>query len=205
MSRAGNGGKGGRGGKGGPRGPQKPRPRGGLGGAVDVVVYYTAQDDPKKNTALRLRKHNKARIVDDAAKIPAHAVLLNPFAKKAVSAEDLRDMRRNGLVALDCSWEHAEEVFAGLQGKVRSRALPFLVAGNPTKYGQPFILSTAEALAAALYIAGEQRQARDLLSALPFAASFWSLNQAPLDDYAACTTSTEVVAVQGEYMGDEEE
>ncbi len=176
------------------RGPAK------IGGNVDVAVYYTAQDDPRKNTALRLKKHGRARIIEDAKRIPIHCVLLNPFAKKAISAEDLPDLRRRGLVALDCSWAQAEETFADLQGKVRSRALPFLVAGNPTKYGQPFELSTAEALAAALYIAGEQRQARRLLAPLPFADSFWNLNQAPLDDYAACTTSAEVVAVQRDYL-----
>lgn len=176
----------------------------GLGGAVDVVVYYTAQDDPKKNTALRLKKHGKARIVEKLEHIPTHSVVLNPFAKKALSAEDLRDMRKRGLVALDCSWKQAEHAFEGLQGKVRSRALPFLVAGNPTKYGKPFTLSTAEALAAALYIAGEKRQARDLLSALPFADSFWSLNKQPLEEYADCETSAEVVGVQMAYLDEEE-
>lgn len=172
----------------------------GMGGGIDVAIYYTAQDDPRKNTALRLRRHNQARIIEDSKRIPDHAVLLNPFAKKAISAEDLPDMRRRGLVALDCSWKQAEETFAELQGKVRSRALPFLVAGNPTKYGQPFELSTAEALAAALFIAGEQRQARRVLAAVSFADSFWKLNEAPLADYAACATSAEVVAVQAEYL-----
>ncbi len=174
----------------------------GLAGDVDVAIYYTAQDDPRKNTALRLKKHGKARIVEDVKRIPNHAVLLNPFAKKAISAEDLPTLRKHGLVALDCSWKQAEETFAQLQGKVRSRALPFLVAGNPTKYGQPAELSTAEAIAAALFIAGEPRQARRVLSALPFADAFWQLNKLPLDDYAACATSAEVVAVQADYLPD---
>lgn len=177
----------------------------GLGGAIDVAIYYTAQDDPRKNTALRLKKHGKARLVDTAERIPHHAVVLNPFAKKALSAEDLPTMRRHGLVALDCSWKQAEEVFQGLQGKVRSRALPYLLAGNPAKYGKPFTLSTAEALAAALHIAGEARQARDLLAPLSFADSFWSLNKLPLEDYAACTTSGDVVKAQWLYLPDEEE
>lgn len=170
-------------------------------GKVDVAVYYTAQDDPRKNTALRLNKHNKCRIIEDPRRIPKHAVLLNPFAKKALSAEDLPTMRRHGLVALDCSWKQAEDMFKeALKGKVRSRALPYLVAGNPTKYGQPFELSTAEALAAALHIAGESRQAKDTLAPLPFSESFWALNREPLEDYAACATSAEVVAVQRDYL-----
>ena len=170
-----------------------------------VQVVYLAEDDPKKNTALRLSRHGKATILADARKVPDGAVLLNPFAKKALSAEDLQDMRRHGLVAVDCSWKSAEEAFAPLLGRTRSRALPFLLAANPVNWGKPFRLSTAEALAAALYIAGEKRQARDLLSALPFHDQFWTLNHQPLEDYAAAPDSTAVVQAQWAYLDDSEE
>lgn len=173
-----------------------------LGGAIDIVVYYTEQDDPKKNTALRLEKHGKARLVDSLKKIPDHAVLLNPYAKKALSREDLDDMQRHGLLALDCSWVQAEEAFPDLLGRTRSRALPFLVAANPVNWGKPFVLSTAEAIAAALYIVGETRKAKDVLSALPFADQFFELNKQPLADYAACETSKEIVAAQAMYLSD---
>ena len=169
-------------------------------GAIDVVVYHTSQDDPRKNTALRLQKAGKARLVDKVDQCPRHAVLLNPFAKKALSREDLEDMRRHGLLALDCSWKQAEEAFPVLLGQTRSRALPFLVAANPINYGKPFVLSTAEALGAALYIVGEARKARDLLSALPFGDNFLALNKLPLEDYAKCETSAEVVAAQALYI-----
>ncbi|MEA3203589.1 MAG: pre-rRNA-processing protein [Thermoplasmata archaeon] len=169
-------------------------------GAIDVVVYHTSQDDPRKNTALRLEKTGKARLVDKVDQCPRHSVLLNPFAKKAVSREDLEDMRRHGLLALDCSWKQAEEAFPVLLGQTRSRALPFLVAANPINYGKPFVLSTAEALGAALYIVGEARRARDLLSAVPFGPNFLELNRLPLEDYANCQTSAEVVAAQGNYI-----
>lgn len=168
-------------------------------------VYHAAQDDPKKNTALRLQKHGKARLFDDVKKAPRHAVLLNPFAKKALSREDLDDMRRNGLLALDCSWAQAEEAFPVLLGSTRSRALPFLVAANPVNYGKPFVLSTAEAIGAALFIVGEQRQARDVLSALPFGELFLTLNKNPLDDYAKCETSAQVVEAQMAYLGGDED
>jgi pre-rRNA-processing protein TSR3 len=174
-----------------------------LGGAVPIHIYHAAQDDPRKNTALRLQKHGKARLFDDVRKAPDHAVLLNPFAKKALSREDAEDMRRYGLLALDCSWAQAEEAFPVLLGSTRSRALPFLVAANPVNYGKPFVLSTAEAIGAALYIIGEQRQARDVLSALPFGEMFLTVNKNPLDDYAACETSAQVVAAQAAYLGDD--
>lgn len=176
------------------RGPRR------IPGAIDIVVYHTSQDDPKKNTALRLEKMGKARLVDKVDQCPRHAVLLNPFAKKAVSREDLDDMRKFGLLALDCSWKQAEAAFPVLLGQTRSRALPFLVAANPINYGKPFVLSTAEAIGAALYIVGEARKARDVLSALPFGDNFLQLNKLPLEDYAKCETSAEVVAAQANYI-----
>jgi pre-rRNA-processing protein TSR3 len=169
-------------------------------GTVPVLVYYLAQDDPRKNTALRLGKHGKATLVEDPRKVPDQAVLLNPFAKKAVSKEDADAMLRHGLVAIDCSWKQAEEAFGALLGRTRSRALPFLVAANPVNWGKPFRLSTAEALGAALHIAGHERQARDLLSALPFGQQFMDLNRNPLSDYASVATSAEVVAKQWDYI-----
>lgn len=176
-----------------------------LPGAIDIVVYYTAQDDPRKNTALRMQKHGKARVVDKLERTPRHAVLLNPFAKKALSREDLQDMRKHGLLALDCSWRQAEEAFPVLLGQTRSRALPFLVAANPVNYGKPFVLSTVEAIGAALWIVGEARKARDVLSCVPFGERFLELNRNPLDDYAKCETSAEVVAAQAAYLDDEGE
>jgi pre-rRNA-processing protein TSR3 len=173
-------------------------------GAIDVVVYHTGQDDPKRNTAIRLGRAGKARLVDQVGKCPEHAVLLNPFAKKAISREDLEDMRKNGLLALDCSWKQAEEAFPVLRGRTRSRALPFLVAANPVNYGKPFVLSTAEALGAALWIVGETRRARDLLKAVPFGQAFLEVNRLPLADYAACETSAQVVAAQRLYLGPDE-
>ncbi|MEA3165427.1 MAG: pre-rRNA-processing protein [Thermoplasmata archaeon] len=185
-----------------PRGPARA-PK--IGGTIPVHIYHAAQDDPKKNTALRLQKHDKAHLFDDVKKAPKHAVLLNPFAKKALSREDLDDMRKNGLLALDCSWAQAEEAFPVLLGSTRSRALPFLVAANPVNYGKPFVLSTAEAIGAALFIVGEARQARDVLSALPFGELFLTLNKNPLEDYAKCATSAEVVEAQMAYLGDGDE
>jgi len=197
---------------GGPRGPRirggasgaRGAPEAGLAGAIDVVVYYTAQDDPRKNTALKMQKKGRARLVEDVRRVPRRSVLLNPFAKKALSREDLPAMRRAGLVALDCSWRQAEEAFQALQGEVFSRALPFLVAANPVNYGRPFTLSTVEAVGAALMVVGEHAQARRILSVVPYGEHFLELNKEPLGDYAACATSREVVEAQSRYLDEEE-
>ncbi len=173
-----------------------------LGGAIPLVIYYAGEDDPKKNTALKLAKSGKAKLVDDVRKVPGQSVLLNPFAKKAISREDLDAMRKHGLLALDCSWAHAEEAFPQLLGQTRSRALPYMLAANPVNYGKAFKLSTAEAIAAALWIVGEKRQAEQVLGTVPFGSQFADLNRAPLDEYATCATSAEIVKVQALYMPD---
>lgn len=179
-----------------PRTAEAPR----LGGAIDITIYYTAQDDARKNTALKLSKAGRANLTDDLRRVGHNAVLLNPFAKKALSREDLPAMRKHGLLALDCSWAHAEEAFPVLLGKTFSRALPFLVAANPVNYGKPFTLTTVEAIGAALWIVGEPRQARQVLSTVPFGENFLLLNKLPLEDYAKCATSAEIVQAQALYI-----
>jgi pre-rRNA-processing protein TSR3 len=107
-----------------------------------------------------------------------------------------------GLVGLDCSWEHAEKV---LLKHVRgtSRCLPILVAGNPVNFGKPTKLTTAEALAAALYIAGFKDQANELLSIFKWGHTFLELNHERLESYAKAKDSTEVVELQKGFMPDE--
>jgi len=66
------------------------------------------------------------------------------------------------LVAVDCSWKQRERVFESFRARTRRR-LPYLLAANPVNYGRPYELTTAEALAAALYILGESQRARGTL------------------------------------------
>jgi pre-rRNA-processing protein TSR3 len=80
------------------------------------------------------------------------------------------------------------------------RALPFLVAANPVNYGKPFRLTTVEAFAAALVILGDREQAEQVLSKFTWGETFLELNAEPLRRYADCADSTEVVAVQQEYL-----
>jgi pre-rRNA-processing protein TSR3 len=75
------------------------------------------------------------------------------------------------------------------------------LAANPLHYGQPMQLSTMEAFAAALFILGEDRQARELLGSYTWGRQFETLNAEPLAAYAGCATSADVVAVQAEFAG----
>ena len=51
----------------------------------------------------------KCRLVYDINKIPGGAIVLNPYAEKAVSYEDYRYVQRRGIVGLDCSWNEVSK------------------------------------------------------------------------------------------------
>ncbi len=108
-------------------------------------------------------------------------------------------MERKGLVALDYSWKCTEGARA-IPVFGESRSLPYLVAANPVNYGTPTKLSTVEALAAALYIAGFPEEAERLLSKFKWGSEFIRLNQKLLDAYAKARNSTEVVETQKKFM-----
>lgn len=138
-------------------------------------------------------------IVKDQRRIPRGAVILNPVSEIAFSPADHVYVDRSGLVALDCSWKQAEAVFKKFRGN-NQRALPYLIAANPINTYKPIKLSTAEAIAAALYILGDIDAAKDTLSIFKWGPSFITLNREWLDSYASCTNSSEIVQVQTEIM-----
>jgi pre-rRNA-processing protein TSR3 len=81
---------------------------------------------------------------------------------------------------------------------VRKR-LPRLLAANPVNYGRHSRLTTVEALAAALYILGDERRARELLNKFKWGPTFLSLNAAALGEYAAALTAADVLAIERAY------
>jgi len=164
-----------------------------------LVVYNARECDPKKCTAIRLHQMGKIHMVYRLEYIPTGAILLDPMAEKALSRRDVEVARRRGIIALDCSWKQIEQI-ARLRRKVVPRSLPYLVAANPTHYGRPTILSTAEALAAALFILGERSQAEDIIKSFKWGNTFVELNREPLEAYAGAKDSAEVVALQREFM-----
>jgi pre-rRNA-processing protein TSR3 len=127
--------------------------------------------------------------------LPKRAVVLNPYSEIAFSPADRKRVEDFGLVALDCSWEHAEKVLLK-QVKGTSRCLPILIAGNPVNFGKATKLTTAEALAAGLYIAGFKQRATELLSIFTWGHTFIDLNLAMLENYAAAQDSTEIIRMQ---------
>jgi len=157
-------------------------------------VRYAGEDDPEKCTARKLARFDLVtRHRSDRA--TPYGIVLNPHAERALSPADAGTEH---LVALDCSWERAGEARFSLPGE--HRGLPFLVAANPVNYGTPFELTTVEALAAGLYILGEPGRAREILAKFTWGETFLELNAEPLERYAGCTDSEEIVDVQAEYL-----
>ena len=88
------------------------------------------------------------------------------------------------------------ELKARYEDSGKARALPYLLAANPVNYGKPFVLSSVEALAAALVILAHRQQAERILAKFAWGGTFLALNAEPLAEYAKAGTSAEVVAAQ---------
>ena len=172
---------------------------------IRILILHLREDDPKKCTAMKLAKHGLAKIIHKPSQIPYNAIVLDPFSLKAFSREDSVFVEKYGVVAIDVSWhsENIREFFLKKIYRGKHRALPYLIAANPINYGKPTILSTAEAIAAALYIASFKEEAEKIMSVFKWGPTFLTLNRELLEAYSRASSSTEVVKLQFEFMGKE--
>ena len=166
---------------------------------ANLYVYDEHQCDPKKCTGRKLMKFNLAQELSSLRRFPHGALVLTPYAEKAISREDTKTALAHGLIVMDMSWNQIDE-FPKLRSDLQQRALPYLLAANPVNWGKPLKLSSVEALAASLYIMGIKEQAIQILSKFSWGEQFIKLNQEPLDSYAAARTSADVVKVQMEFV-----
>ena len=172
----------------------------------DIAVHaiWLAQDDPKKNTAVRLSRRGELRLHERFNQLPRRGIILEPLCGKILGPEDHSLLLDEGgaLVGLDCSWAQIEDSVAQVmkKTKLKGRMLPLLLAANPVNWGKPSKLTTAEALAASLYLVGREKQARKLLSAFRWGEQFFILNREPLDAYKAAKSSSELVDLQFEFF-----
>ena len=162
-----------------------------------LFLVDVRQCDPKKCTG---RKLARLGVVKEVRRPPAGSVLLHPYSKVPLSLRDKVRMEGRGLVVLDCSWKHAYEIFKRNRGNHRSRRLPYLVAANPINYGKPYRLSTAEALGAALFIAGYEEKARTILGKFKWGEHFLELNREVLESYSKAETPEEAAAAEREEL-----
>jgi pre-rRNA-processing protein TSR3 len=165
-------------------------------------VLHAGECDRKRCTALKLVRFGKAVLVKKGGGFPPGIISLDPYSPKLLSKADGMVAERKGMLALDCSWDRIDgrafrHFFRGR--RIEPRSLPYVVAANPVKFGQPFRLSTLEAFAAALMILGMRRQAEDILGLYTWGPRFLEVNLEPLKGYMAAADETEVRRVQAEY------
>ncbi|RAH13636.1 MAG: DUF367 family protein [Methanobacteriota archaeon] len=170
---------------------------------IRVHAIYLAQDDRKKNTAVKLSKKSKITLHENFRRIPRKGILLDPLCGKIFGPEDhLILKKRNPLVALDCSWKQIDDSLSSISKKTKliHRTLPILLAANPVNWGKPTKLTTAEAIAATLYLTGDHDHAEEILSIFNWGSQFFTLNKEPLDEYASASTSDELVKMQFDFF-----
>lgn len=165
---------------------------------IRLVVLHLAECDPKRCSAKKLQRAGLVEIVASPRNLP-RGILLDPTAPVALSGEDAQLAGKHGIIAVDCSWKKLRG-FPELWRGRHPRALPYLVAANPVNYGKPTLLSTAEALAASLYILGRREAAEELMSIFKWGPVFIELNRERLEAYAQARTSSEVVKAQEALM-----
>ena len=169
---------------------------------MKITVFHANECDKKRCTAIKMSKLGKCELVKNINKIPSGAIVLNPYAEKAVSYEDYRHVQRRGIVGLDCSWNEISSSHKFFSLSKYHRSLPFLIATNPVNYGKACILSTVEAIAATLYITRFKDEARALMDGFKWGHTFLELNHELLEGYSDANTSFEVVQIQNEFLSE---
>jgi pre-rRNA-processing protein TSR3 len=164
---------------------------------VKPLVYMLRQDDPFKCTAAKLARF---RIAEPVKFIRKNTIVLNPFSQTPVTKKDAG--LADSVCAIDCSWERADEVFKSqrLASQGIGRRLPAMLAANPTSYAKLGKLSSAEALAGALYILGEKKLAAEIMGKFKWGHTFLELNASLLEDYANADTEEQVAQLEKEYF-----
>jgi len=163
---------------------------------VFICNFHTC--NPKLCTAVRVMKFKKAKEIN-IKNINSSSIVLTPFSNIALSPEDKEMAKKFGLIGVDCSWNDIEGGREALE-RGRGRALPFLVAANPTNYGDPSKLSTLEAIASALYILGVKEQSKEILDLVSWGKEFMKINKEYLNSYSKAKNSRDVVKKQKEFM-----
>jgi pre-rRNA-processing protein TSR3 len=165
--------------------------------SMKPLVYMLHQDDPFKCTAAKLAKFHLAEPVKFISRT---TIVLNPFSLTPILRYDVTVA--DSVCAIDCSWERADEVLKHqrLAAQGIGRRLPAMLAANPTNYAKLGKLSSAEALAGALYIVGEKELAAKMMDKFKWGHSFLELNANLLDDYADADTEGQIAELEKEYF-----
>ena len=192
---------------------------------VNIEVLMRYQDDPKKCTAARLLKCGIARRIKSTS--GSRKIILNPYSERILMPADRR--MAGSIVGIDCSWRLASQEFgttmiksetettaakrasrtdtpsktvasrAAYRRQKASRRLPPLLAGNPVNYAKVGMLTTAEAISAALFIMGYGVQGHEILGRFKWGHTFFDLNCNIITEYAQITRSEDAARIAAEY------
>jgi len=154
-------------------------------------MFY--QDDPKKCTAAKMVKFGLAQNIK---KIGNKALVLDPFSEKTLLPNDKYSI--NSIIGIDCSWNLANQAFSKKYNGIK-RKLPPLLAGNPVNYAKLNKLTTAEALAASLFILGFKHQGLELLDKFKWGHTFYDLNQNLLEEYSKLENEEQIEPILKDY------
>ena len=162
---------------------------------LELAVLMYRQDDPNKCIASRLVKF---KMLKEVRRVPTTFLVLNPFAEKMVIPNDVKKFR--GICAIDCSWKLAPQVINTSKKFFNNRKLPALLAGNPTNYAKLGMLSTVEAISAALYILNYKEMSREILNKFKWGHTFLDLNSEILEDYSHALGQDEIITIEKDYF-----
>ena len=145
--------------------------------SYSIRILCFDQDDPKKCTAKRLEKFNISDNHSSFKTLPPMGIVLDPFSTNELNSDDIPLAEVGGIVGVDCSWNKAPETFSRLRLMgLEPRSLPSVIPANPVNSGKAGKLTTAEAIASALLICGQNLHAEEIMSIFKWGPAFIEIN-----------------------------
>ena len=145
--------------------------------SYSIRILCFGQDDPKKCTAKRLEKFNLSDNHSSFKTLPPMGIVLDPFSTNELISDDIPLAEVGGIVGVDCSWNKAPETFSRLRLMgLEPRSLPSVIPANPVNSGKEGKLTTAEAIASALLICGQNLHAEEIMSIFKWGPAFIEIN-----------------------------
>ncbi|MBD3342726.1 MAG: DUF367 domain-containing protein [Candidatus Lokiarchaeota archaeon] len=142
-----------------------------------IYCLHLRNCDPSKCTAIRLQKFSILKIIKKISGRLKNAVVLYPLSHNLLTKNDQNIIKKHGIIVIDCSWKRIfDATTIDLKGFVNDRKLPPLRAVNSINYGKWEKLSSAEALAAALFITNYKDFSKFILSKFPWGDEFFRIN-----------------------------
>ncbi len=161
-----------------------------------VYVIRHNEDSPKHSTAMKLVRLGLAYRISTRTFFRRKAVVLDPFSSTVLMRDD---ECLYSIIVVDRSWKRLvkDRVIPSPRGRIIRRRLPCAFAANPINYAKPWILSSAEAVALALFILGCREQALSILSKFKWGPEFLRLNKDIIYLYVNAKSRDDIYEIEG--------